>query len=1123
MAQVQPLSGLEEDPLWYKDAIIYELHVRAFQDSNSDGMGDFRGMAQRLDYLEQLGVTAIWLLPFFPSPWKDDGYDISDFRSVHSAYGNLRDFQLFLKEAHRRGLRVITELVINHTSDQHEWFQKSRRAEKGSKWRDFYVWSDTPDKYLGTRIIFKDFEPSNWSWDPVAKAYFWHRFYSHQPDLNFDNPVVRRTVARMLDFWAEMGVDGFRLDAIPYLYEREGTSCENLPETHAFLKELRRHLDSHHPGRMLLSEANMWPEDAVAYMGNGDECHMNFHFPLMPRLFMALRLEDRLPVVEILNRTPVIPETCQWAMFLRNHDELTLEMVTDEERDYMYRVYASDQRARINLGIRRRLAPLLQNDRARIEVMNALLFSMPGTPVVYYGDEIGMGDNVFLGDRNGVRTPMQWSPDRNAGFSRANPQQLYLPVNIDPAYHYEAINVETQQDNPYSLLNWTKRLISLRKQYKAFGRGTFEFLHPANRCVLAYLRRYQDEAILVVANLSRFAQPFELNLEKYNGYAPVELFGRNEFPVIGDGHYPLTLGPNSFYWFSLEPKSVAAVATTQPAERTPAEPPLVYAHGLDVWDPINLPALASVLPAFLVRQRWFRSKDRRFRSVDIAEVIRVVPDKFAILLVRADYTSGDPETYVVPAGLLGAEAVSESPIEQRELVFARMRRGDGATFVLYDAIVNAEFTTALMDAFARRRKFNGEDGVLHALRNREFRTLWGGTHPDLTPTVLPSEVHSSIKFGDRFVFKLLRQVEPGIYPGVEMGHFLTEQRHFPYAVPFAGSLEFQPPTGQSTVMGLLHGYFPNEGDAWHLTNLALMDFLHSVRVSKYGRGDLMKSAPTAIYSLDFALSETPAIAQQLIGSYLQQVRDMGGRVAELHLELIRDVADPAFAPEPFNDFYRQMLFHSNLALTSRRLEFLRQRYTDMGDEPRRLANKVITLENDITNHFRRLFDQRVPSIRIRFHSRLHLGHLLMREGQAVMFDFEGDPHLHISERRIKRCPLRDVTSMLYSFGYAASAATRQFYSAEGHESMDWESARVWGRFWYSHVTPAFLQGYWAKAGNAPYMPNSRHHQQILLDNYLLERALLDLRRDISERPELALFPLRVILHLLNAEESPAEE
>jgi len=444
---------------WYKDAIIYEVHVRAFFDSVTDGIGDFGGLTQKLDYLEDLGVTAIWLLPFCPSPLRDDGYDIANYTDVHPSYGTLKDFQRFLREAHRRGLRVITELVLNHTSDQHGWFQRSRRALPGSRWRNYYVWSDTPEKYRDARIIFKDFESSNWSWDPVAKAYYWHRFYSHQPDLNWDNPEVREAMFDAMDFWLDLGIDGLRLDAVPYLFEREGTNCENLPETHQALRELRKHVDEKYQDRMLLAEANQWPEDAVAYFGQGDECHMAFHFPVMPRLFMSLRMEDRYPITDILKLTPPIPQSCQWALFLRNHDELTLEMVTDEERDYMNRTYARDREMRINLGIRRRLAPLLENDRRRIELMNALLFSLPGTPVIYYGDEIGMGDNVFLGDRNGVRTPMQWSPDRNAGFSRANPQRLYLPVNIDPEYHYETVNVEAQQNNPHSLLWWTKRLI----------------------------------------------------------------------------------------------------------------------------------------------------------------------------------------------------------------------------------------------------------------------------------------------------------------------------------------------------------------------------------------------------------------------------------------------------------------------------------------------------------------------------------------------------------------------------------------------------------------------------------------------------------------------------------------
>src|SRR5712672_2556350 len=544
---VQGESQTSVDPLWYKDAVIYELHVKTFCDSDGDGMGDFRGLMEKLDYLQELGVTAIWLLPFYPSPMRDDGYDIADYFDVNPNFGTLDDFRAFLDAAHDRNLRVITELVINHTSDQNPWFQKSRRAvarygpvaasddrvsarasgvtdpgysDYDLPYRDFYVWSETPEKYKDARIIFKDFETSNWAWDPLAKAYYWHRFYSHQPDLNFDNPAVHVAVKKVCDFWLWMGVDGLRLDAIPYLYEREDTNCENLPETHKYLRELRAHVDAKFPNRMLLSEANQWPEDAAAYFGNGDEAHMNFHFPLMPRMFMALQMEDRFPIIDIMEQTPVIPENCQWAMFLRNHDELTLEMVTDEERDYMYRVYATDRRMQVNLGIRRRLAPLLENDRRRIELMNALLLSLPGTPVLYYGDEIGMGDNIYLGDRNGVRTPMQWSPDRNAGFSRANPQKLYLPVIIDPEYHYEAINVEAQQNNPNSLLWWMKRLISFRKRSKVFGRGSLEFLPSENRKVLAFVRRYQDEAVFVVANLSRLAQYLDNDLSAFKGIEP---------------------------------------------------------------------------------------------------------------------------------------------------------------------------------------------------------------------------------------------------------------------------------------------------------------------------------------------------------------------------------------------------------------------------------------------------------------------------------------------------------------------------------------------------------------------------------------------------------------------------
>ncbi len=543
----QEVIALDDDPLWYKDAILYEIHIRAFMDSNGDGIGDFPGLIEKLDYLQDLGVTALWLLPFYPSPLRDDGYDIADYDTVNPIYGNLDDFKRCLDEAHRRGLRVVTELVVNHTSDQHPWFQRARRSPPGSPERDFYVWSDSPERFKDARIIFKDFESSNWTWDPIAKSYYWHRFYSHQPDLNYDNPLVHEAVFQALDYWMDMGVDGVRLDAIPYLYEREGTNCENLAETHAFLKKLRRHVDEKYHNRLLLAEANQWPEDAVAYFGGvgGAECHMCFHFPIMPRLFMAIQMEDRHPIIDILHQTPAIPENSQWALFLRNHDELTLEMVTEDDRDYMYRVYAQDPQARINLGIRRRLAPLLQNNRAKIELMNGLLLSLPGTPVLYYGDEIGMGDNIYLGDRNGVRTPMQWAPGRNAGFSTANPQKLYLPAIFDPEFHFEAVNVEAQQNNVHSLLWWTKRLLDLRKRHQAFGRGDLQILSSDNPKTLAFVRLLGDEKLLIVANLSRFAQCTWIEMGEFQGLGPVEMLGRSKFPTVGDGPYRLTLGPSA--------------------------------------------------------------------------------------------------------------------------------------------------------------------------------------------------------------------------------------------------------------------------------------------------------------------------------------------------------------------------------------------------------------------------------------------------------------------------------------------------------------------------------------------------------------------------------------------------
>src|SRR5690349_12896261 len=654
------------DALWYKDAVIYEVHVRAFFDSNDDGIGDFPGLIRRLDYIQELGVNTIWLLPFYPSPGKDDGYDIADYRNIHPAYGTREDFKAFVDEAHRRDLRVITELVINHTSDQHPWFQAARKAPLGHKKRNYYVWSDDPTRYAGTRIIFTDTEVSNWTLDPLSKQYNWHRFFSHQPDLNFDNPHVVRLVERIMNFWLDQGVDGLRLDAIPYLVEREGTSNENLRETHEVVKRMRAALDRRYPDRMFLGEANMWPEDVRDYFADGDECHMAYHFPLMPRMYMAIALEDRHPIVEIIDQTPDIPDNCQWAIFLRNHDELTLEMVTSRERDYMYKMYAADSRARLNLGIRRRLAPLMDNDVERIKLMKSMLLSMPGSPIIYYGDEIGMGDNFFLGDRNGVRTPMQWSPDRNAGFSRADPQRLYLPPIMDPIYGFEAVNVEAQTRDRSSLLNWMKRMLQVRKQSQAFGRGTMKFIRPGNRKILVYLREYGDDTILCVANLARSAQPVELDLSPYKGTVPIELLGRTPFPPVGDLPYLLTLPGYGFYWFKLS-REVEAPAWHE--ERLSREdlPMLVLMDGWNSFRPervkswragvatkLRTEAEQRVLPRFVSAQRWFAAKGASIKRVGFQDGGEWKVAHAAWLLALFDVETVEPATaarYFIPLSI----------------------------------------------------------------------------------------------------------------------------------------------------------------------------------------------------------------------------------------------------------------------------------------------------------------------------------------------------------------------------------------------------------------------------------------------------------------------------------------
>ena len=1107
MATHDPALNLDSDPLWYKDAIIYEVHARAFADSDDDGMGDFRGLTKKLDYLQDIGVTVIWLLPFFPSPWRDDGYDISDYNDVHPAYGTLRDFQALLKQAHRRGIRVITEVVLNHTSDQHPWFQRSRHAPPGSRWRDFYVWSDTAERYKDARIIFKDFETSNWTWDPVAKAYYWHRFYSHQPDLNYDNPSVQEAVLEVIDFWFDLGVDGFRLDAVPYLFEREGTNCENLPQTHEFLKHLRSHVDAKYKDRMLLAEANQWPEDAVAYFAAGDECQMAFHFPLMPRLFMAIHMEDRFPVMEILQETPSIPPNCQWALFLRNHDELTLEMVTDEERDYMYRVYGHDRRMQINLGIRRRLAPLLENDRRKIELMNALLFSLPGTPVLYYGDEIGMGDNIYLGDRNGVRTPMQWSPDRNAGFSRTNPQKLYLPVIIDPEYHFEAVNVETQQNNPHSLLWWMKRLIEQRKQFKAFGRGTLEFLRPSNRKVVAFYRRYQDETILVVANLSRFPQHVELDLGAAKGLTPVEMFGRAEFPPIGDQPYVLTLGSLGFFWMSLESKQ--AHQESIQAALTPSGLPLIVVESWDeVFQGRSLTVLLRRIPAFLKTRRWFQGKDRTVRFIDILDTIPVPDTTAQILIGQIHYVESDPEIYILPGSVAVGEEAEKVKDKLSDVAVAQLQAQDGSRGVLYSAMYDTTFCDALLGAIARRRRFRGRSGELVGSHNRAFRSAWGESHPDLGAAILKAEqTNSSIVFGNRFILKIYRRVQPGIHPELEIDSFLTEQG-FPHSAPLTGTIEYRPQNGEPISVAVLHAFIENQGDAWHYTIDSLSRFFEAAlarRESEYATTGGNR------HPYDIRNVELPGHAHELIGTYLDSAQLLGRRTAELHLALSSHTDDPQFAPEPFTDHYRQAFYHSMAALTNQTLQLMRQRLNTLPSPAQAEAQKVLEQQDQIRRRFRLIPERRIPATRTRLHGDLDLRQVLHTGKDFVFVGFEGRPDRPLSERRIKRCPLRDVATLLLSFQYAAYSVLVDQLPGVTRRPEALPALEFWAGYWSDWVCAVFLKGYFDRA-----LPTSDAQLRPLLDAFLLEQALEKIALELNDRPEWVRIPARTILRLLDS-------
>jgi maltose alpha-D-glucosyltransferase/alpha-amylase len=1099
--------GLVSDPLWYKDAVLYELHVRAFFDSNGDGIGDLQGLIQKLDYLQDLGVTCLWLLPFFPSPLKDDGYDISDYLNVHPMYGTLEDFKTFLAEAHDRGLQVMIEMVMNHTSDQHAWFQRARQAPKGSPERDYYVWSDTDQKYSDARIIFTDTEKSNWTWDPVAQAYFWHRFFSHQPDLNYDNPKVVEEMHNVVRHWLDLGVDALRVDAIPYLVERDGGSCENLPETHLVIKNLRREIDADYEGRMILAEANQWPTDVRPYFGDGDECHMAFHFPLMPRIYMALRQEDRLPITDIMAQTPAIPDTCQWALFLRNHDELTLEMVTNDERDYMYLAYSGDSRMRINLGIRRRLATLVDNNRRRIELLNSLLFSFPGTPVLYYGDEIGMGDNIYLGDRNGVRTPMQWNADRNAGFSRALPARLYSPIIMDPIFGYEAVNVEAQQGDPSSLLSWMRNMIALRKLFPVFGRGSLEFLQPSNRKVLAYLRSYEDQRVLCVANLSRFAQPVDLELPELEGATPVEMLGYVDFPPIGKQPYRLTLGPYGFFWLELhrEAKPLEEVGSQLDSS------PLVA----DSWERVLEGAgryrlESALLPEYLAKQRWFGGKARRIRSTKIADWMPL-PDSNAVCAwVDVHYEKGDPDTYLVPLSLaFGKEAEHVKETFPGSIISPAASIG-GSGF-LHDAISDDRACAAFLAFIQQGKEAQSRNGVIRGLPGAAFAALRGPADTALAVRRSSAEQsNTSLLYDDRLIMKLFRRHQPGPNPDCEIGRLLTEQAHFDGIPAFAGSIEYAPAEGEPATLAMLQGLVQNQGDGWTLMLEELSRYYENCATAEFPEGGGVGAPGPNNELMDLALQEPPQLARDHVGIALDSAATLGKRTAQLHLALAAPTQDASFTPEPFTPSDVQNLLAGLREQAVRALDLLKDSVAGLPDEFIDLAALVLSLRGRILNSFRLAVEGSALGQRIRIHGDYHLGQVLQVKTDYVILDFEGEPARPLAERRAKFSPLKDVAGMLRSLSYAAYSGLIN-HSARRPE--DWKSLEPWARLWEQSMGAEFLRAYRGTAQDAPFLPSSEDGMRKLLGAFMLDKALYELSYELNNRPTWVRVPLMGVLSL----------
>jgi maltose alpha-D-glucosyltransferase/alpha-amylase len=1096
---------IDNDPLWYKDAVIYQVHVKAFFDANDDGIGDFRGITEKLDYIKTLGATCIWLLPFFPSPMRDDGYDIGDYRNINPAFGTMHDFRTFVKAAHDRGIRVLIELVVNHTSDQHAWFQRARRAKKGSVWRDFYVWSDTDKKYAGTRIIFTDTETSNWTWDPVAGEYYWHRFFSHQPDLNYDNPRVIEAIMNVMRYWLDTGVDGLRLDAVPYLCEREGTSNENLPETHGVIKIMRAVLDHEYKDKIFLAEANQWPEDVRQYFGEDDECHMAFHFPLMPRMFMAIAEEDRYPILDIMRQTPEIPPNCQWAIFLRNHDEMTLEMVTERERDSMYRIYATEPRARVNVGIRRRLAPLMENDRRRIELLLGLLLSMPGTPIVYYGDEIGMGDNIYLSDRDGVRTPMQWSIDRNGGFSRADPARLYLPPIQDPVYGFASVNVESQSRSPSSLINWLRKLIAVRQGYKVFGRGTLTFLLPTNRKVIAYVREYKDEKVLCVANLAHTAQQVVLDLSPYKGRVPVEMSGWSPFHAIAADRYAVSLPGHGFYWFLLSESAKAPKWYAELPGQLPELLTLVLPRDVDTTQ-LGGKALdlfeIDVLPAYLPKQRWFADKNtetQRYALVDTGRLERSDVRAYLTMVEGA-------HRYFVPI-VLADDMTPEETASRGLATLARTRTGAHSGYLM-DAFAIEAFSRALFDDI--RKNFR-----LPSLRGGEYR---GTATPTFAAATFAQSLqvrrmdveqsNTSVVIGERAILKAYRRIHAGPQPELEIARFL-DAAGFRSTPALYGSLEHVDAAGASTALAIVQEFVESQGDGWTVTINYLERF--------FDRRKNMSAAVDGGAPAPAALSDgVPNEEHDYHQIFMSRARTLGARTAEVHRAFASAKGDPGFDPEPVDE--SDLVVWSERARSSAEaaLATLEREIDRVPGDLRSFALSLLDKRDEL---FVRLTLPAAgdlgPLVKTRYHGDYHLGQVLVVADDFKLVDFEGEPGRPLDERRAKSCPLRDVAGMLRSINYAAVAAQR---GATADRAEDTSALEPLARDWERRAVDAFLAGYREAIAGCPSYPSDPVQAQRLIEHFALEKAFYEISYELANRPAWVRIPLEGIRSILRAPE-----